>query len=88
MEGEDSDPPDEWIISRICEEFNCLPSEALGELMDEPRGMALDIMELRAYARAKDALDNAEKKEDVADDPMVAKVWEVLHELRGRKEDT
>jgi len=56
--------------------------------MDEPRGMALDILELRAYARAKDALDNAEKKEDVADDPMVAKVWEVLHELRGRKEDT
>ena len=80
-------PPFQWLISRICEEFHCLPSEALTELLDEPRGMALDILELRAYARAKEAMDNAKRKEDIPDSPMVGQVWEVQHELMRRRRD-
>lgn len=52
-------------MSRICEEFGCLPSEALRELEDDPQRLVLDVMELRAYARAKAALDNAKEPGDM-----------------------
>jgi len=57
----------------------------LREFLDDPRGLALDIMELRAYARAKDALDNAKKEEDIPKTAMVEVVWQVQHEIMKRK---
>lgn len=83
MEG--AIPPPEWLISRVCEEFGCLPSEAVRELMEDPTQLALDILELRAYARAKAALEQAERPEDVPRTRMVEEVWGVLHELLRRK---
>lgn len=55
------------------------------ELLDEPRGMALDIIELRAYARAKSALEQAKNSKDIPDDPMIERVWEVQHEIARRR---
>lgn len=89
MEGEEVEPPFEWIVSRICEEFSCLPSEALRELLDDPNNMALDIIELRAYARTKQQIDDARKQEDMPSGPLADLVWQVQHEIvrRRREED-
>lgn len=77
--------PEEWLVSRLCEEFNCLPSAAVRELEEGIPGLAYDVMELRAYARAKAALDAAEKPEDVPTSPMVARVWAVMAEIHRRR---
>lgn len=49
--------------------------------------MVFDIMELRAYAQAKEALQNAKKQEDIPKSPVVDRVWEIEAELykRGRE---
>lgn len=69
----------------MCEEFHCLPSQAVRELMDDPSQIALDIMELRAYARAKECLDNAKDPKDVPDHPMIDRVFEIQAELLKRR---
>lgn len=51
-------PPDEWLISRVCEEFHCLPSDAQREL-DQDTGLVWTILRLRSLAAAKRELDTA-----------------------------
>lgn len=72
-------------MSRICEEFGCLPSLAV----DEPLGLCLAIIEQRAYARAKDIVERTEHLDDLPDDPMVKLVqeiqWDLAREARERK---
>ncbi len=88
LEGDSSaSPPFEWVVSRTCEEFNCLPSQAVKELLDDPTNLAIDIMELRSYARAKELLDNAKKPEDVPKSPAIDEVWMVQHELLKRRRE-
>ena len=41
-----------WIISRIAEDFHCLPHVAERWLLDDPNDTAIRIMELRNYAAA------------------------------------
>ena len=65
MEGDRSQMPFEWLVSRVCEEFSCLPSQAVKELMDDPLQMATEIMHLRSYAEAKHILDSATSQEDI-----------------------
>lgn len=48
--------PEAWLISRICDEFGCLPSDAIYE----PLPLVVEIMDLRAYARAKAATEQWE----------------------------
>ena len=62
-----------------------MPSEAKKELLDDPGQMALDILELRAYARAKETLDNARRSEDVPNSPMIDRVFLIQHEILKRK---
>ena len=88
MEGKESNIPTpfEWLVSRVCEEFHCLPSQAVDELLDNDR-IVLDIMGLRAYARAKEAIDSAKRPEDVPDSPMVDQVFAVQAELLKRRRE-
>lgn len=65
------------MISRICEEFGCLPSEA----MAEEQQVCLDIMELRAYARTKAQLDNAHDEAQAPKGQMADWVWRVQHDI-------
>ncbi len=74
-------PPEEWLISRICEEFDCTPEEALRQ----DGRLTMDIIELRGYARAKEALKKAKSKEDVPDSPMVDMVFAVQEERMRRR---
>ncbi len=48
--------PFEWIVSRICEEFHCRPTEAMQELRDDRWRLTFAILEMRAYAHAKHPL--------------------------------
>ena len=52
--------------------------------MREEAGLALSILELRAYARAKQAVDSAQKPEDVSDWQRAA-VFEVVAEIIKRR---
>lgn len=81
MEG--WEPPEEWLVARVCEEFGCLPSEAVAELYDGPTQLVLDVIELRAYAGAKAVV---EQGGELPDTPIVRQVQEVLREL-GRMQD-
>ena len=77
----------EWLISRICEEFHCLPSQAVREWDADDEGLVLDVIELRGYARAKAAWDRATEGGDekavsrLLQDEMVKRVAEIEYAL-------
>ncbi len=77
--------PYEWIVSRVCEEFNCLPTRAQWELENDPDGMAIRIIKLRAYAAAKRAFDEAQDagqlEKALEANPMVKVAQEIAHEI-------
>lgn len=56
-----------------------------GGAVDQPLAIARDVLELRAYAQAKEALDRAESKLDVPRTPMVKRVWDVMLEIKRRR---
>lgn len=74
------EPLYEWVVSRVCDEFKCLPSMAIRELEHDP-ALVFDILELRNYASAKAALDHAKDKSDVKVTPTVQMVFDVMAEL-------
>ena len=49
------------MISRICEEFGCLPDAARKALEDDTNGSVFQIIDLRALASAKSRIDGASK---------------------------
>jgi hypothetical protein len=60
----DPDVQRRWLISRICQEFSCLPSDAARELDEDPEHLALEIIDYRGYAAAKFAFDHTKDKVD------------------------
>lgn len=80
---EGAQPPDEWVLGQIADAFGC-PLVA-GGAVEQPIALALDIMELRAYARAKAELEAAKDESDVAVTPSIEMVWRVQHELLRRR---
>jgi len=88
----DGPAPWEWWVSRLCEEFGCLPSQAVIEWEAAPAGLLEDICEMRAYARARAAYQQAQQMDDgpektrIMRDPLVALAmayeFEALQERR------
>jgi hypothetical protein len=74
-------PPFEWIVSRVCEEFDCLPSQAMRELELGDADLVFDILDLRAYARTKEMVDHAKSPGDVKVTPLVQDVFDIQQEL-------
>jgi hypothetical protein len=70
----------------VCEEFQCLPSQAVAELEANDE-LVFDVMEARAYSRTKSALDNARDEKDVPDTPMLDWVFRVQQELMRRRRE-
>ena len=66
-----------WVISRVCEEFDCLPDQAREALENDTNGSIFQILELRALANAKSRIDDAGKG-DVPTD-RVAQRYLQLH---------
>jgi hypothetical protein len=74
-----------WQVGRICEEYSCLPLAAVRELSDDPEQMAVQILELRAYARTKARMDVAKDAKDLPPgDAIVARVLRTRAALRRR----
>lgn len=74
-------PPDDWLISRVCEEFGVSPSEAV----QQPVALTLRIMELRAYARAKEAVERAQSEDDATEWQKTV-VFETMEEIAQRRQ--
>jgi hypothetical protein len=68
-----------WL-SRLCQEFGCLPSAALREWRRAPAGLIEEILEARAYIGTREAYDRAPKKSELPPSPML----DLVHEIRGR----
>ena len=77
LNGEPGEPPDEWVISRICEEFGCLPSQAVRELDLMDADLVFTILEMRSYAHAKATVESAKKQSDLKMTPDIQRVFEI-----------
>ena len=66
-----------WWLSRIAEEFHCLPSEAWREWREAPCGLIEDLLEAGAYAHAKHVVDTARTAADIPAEPLYALVHEI-----------
>lgn len=56
----------------MCEEFHCTPAQARQEDPTE----CLNIIEARAYAEAKQRIEQSKSEADVPWTPMVQRVWD------------
>lgn len=68
------------MLSRICEEFGCTPSQAL----KEPAELVLTIMQDRGFVEAKRAVERAQSEDD-ATEWQKAVVFEVIAEITRRR---
>lgn len=66
------------MIGRVCDEFHCLPSQAIRELDNDPDRTALAILEIRAFERTWRAIDQARSQADVPNGPMAERVLAVM----------
>lgn len=84
MEG--ATPPAAWILSRLCEEFHCLP----GALEDEDVMQLLEIIDLRQYAQAKHLIEREDTDEDAIrkqgiPDSMISEVMANKEKAIGKR---
>lgn len=63
LNGE-GEPPEEWLISRTCEEFGVLPSAAIEELENDADHLISTILTMRAFAHTKAVSDSAKSLKD------------------------
>lgn len=79
------------MISVLCESFRCLPTRVLWELENDPDQMVVQILQLRGFAAAKREYDRADDSDKlqkaIAENPMVADVRDMDHELAAEKVD-
>ena len=76
--------PEEWLVSVLCEHFGYKPREALWELYgieweQAPAGLHWTILQMRAYAEAKTAVEAHRKNNKVPLEhtAMVDRVYEI-----------
>ena len=79
------------MLDRVCEEFDCLPSQAAREL-DENFEAVMDVLFARNYARAKAAYDDAadlkpDARRKLLAEPMVQLVKDTEFALAQRAID-
>jgi hypothetical protein len=62
------------VISRLCEEFHCLPSAAIREWRRAPLGLLETILEMRQYVTAKRIYEQARSAADLPASPLITLV--------------
>lgn len=50
--------PEDWLVSRVCEEFHLTPAKAVREIENDD-GLLFRVIDLRTLKRAKDSYDAA-----------------------------
>lgn len=80
--------PLELAISRVCEEFQCLPTAALREIQEAPYNLIADIIDVRGFIRTKEAYDRATPGSNIEapQGPMADRVWEVIKTLKAEQD--
>jgi len=68
------------MVSRICEEFGCLPSAAIAEMRRHP-DLVMDVISMRAYAKTREAIESAKSADDVPKGTMADLVNDISVEL-------
>lgn len=71
------------MISRVCEEFSCLPAEAIHALEHDHNGLIFVILDMRNYAESKGVLDDYHANGSKGDPPRgknVDRVREIMAE--------
>ena len=58
--------PWEWLVSRTCEEFHCLPEVAVHALENDPEHLITTILTMRGYSDMKREYDSAKTSKEVA----------------------
>lgn len=71
------------LLSRVCEEFGLSPSVAIREITEAPAAVLLDLLDLRAYRRAKERVEADEKAGEVEMSDTTALVEEIRGRARG-----
>lgn len=69
----------------MCEEFKCLPTEALRELRRAPDGLVAQVLEARAFMAAYHTWESAKKKEDLPKSALFDLVMEIEMTERHRQ---
>lgn len=67
-------------MSRVAEEFHCLPSVAVRALENDPDRLIMTILMLRAFASAKDVYDHSKDKKNLPQSKMMELVQEIEFE--------
>lgn len=70
-----------WFVSRVAESFHCLPSAAEREIDRQPAGYLEDLLQLRAYAEIKAALDAGRSEEDLGGGALVTLCGDITAEI-------
>ena len=65
------------MLSLVCEAFGCPPLVAL----EQPAGLTMAILQLRAYAGAKVTMETARSDAELPDTPLISRVIEIQKEL-------
>jgi len=84
----DGDGPSDvdWVVSRVCQEFGCLPAAAGKAIEEDENGVIFRIMALRAYSSAKHQWDERPKDAKGPAVEWVKRVeMEIAKEALGRK---
>jgi len=68
------------MISRVAEEFHCMPGEAVEALDNDPDCLILTIMLLRSFARTKAIYDTSKNKRDLPQSRMMDLLQEIEFE--------
>lgn len=71
-------------MSQVCEAFGCTPTVALREMTDGPENLWREILELRAYAAAKDYVDRT-KADEIKATYWTDMVFDVVAEMIRRR---
>ena len=69
--------PFEFYVSRICEEFSCVPSEAIREMGRWPDGFLERVIEARTYIATKAQIDAAKTADQKPTGAMADAVDEI-----------
>lgn len=70
-----------YWIGRICEEFQCLPSEAYREWRRVPGGFLEQVIEARHYAKTKAHVDAAPDRKSQPTGPLADMVRAIEFQL-------
>jgi len=66
-----------WWVSRLCEEFHCLPSQAWREYQNLPSGIIEEILEARQYVSVRNAYEQATDTAKLPQSEMLDLVREI-----------